>query len=66
MAGENTGRIVDILFKKKDVNEFSIAKKMDLTINQVGIFCINCRLRAWLLLLGRRIRGRVGIFIIGL
>lgn len=35
MAGENTGRIVDILFGKKDVNEFSIAKKMDLTINQV-------------------------------
>jgi len=35
MAGEGTGRIVDILFGKKDVNEFSIAKKMDLTINQV-------------------------------
>lgn len=35
MAGENTGRIVDILFKKKDVNEFLIAKKMELTINQV-------------------------------
>jgi transcription factor E len=35
MAGENTGRIVDILFGKKDVNEFLIAKKMDLTINQV-------------------------------
>jgi transcription factor E len=35
MAGENTGRIVEILFGKKDVNEFSIAKKMDLTINQV-------------------------------
>jgi transcription factor E len=35
MAGENTGRIVDILFGKKNVNEFLIAKKMDLTINQV-------------------------------
>lgn len=35
MAGENTGRIVDILFRKKDVNEFLIAKKMELTINQV-------------------------------
>ena len=35
MAGENTGRIVDILFGKKDVNEFSIAKRMELTINQV-------------------------------
>jgi transcription factor E len=35
MAGENTGRIVDILFGKKDVNEFLIAKKMELTINQV-------------------------------
>jgi len=35
MAGENTGRIVEILFNKKDVNEFIIAKKMDLTINQV-------------------------------
>lgn len=35
MAGENTGRIVDILFGKKDVNEFLISKKMELTINQV-------------------------------
>jgi len=35
MAGENTGRIVDILFGKRDVNEFLIAKKMELTINQV-------------------------------
>ena len=35
MAGVNTGRIVDILFGKKDVNEFLIAKKMELTINQV-------------------------------
>lgn len=35
MAGENTGRIIEILFKKKDVNEFLIAKKMDLTINQI-------------------------------
>jgi len=35
LAGLDTGRIVDILFNKKDVNEFLIAKKMDLTINQV-------------------------------
>ncbi len=35
MAGEGTGRIVEILFGKKDVNEFLIAKKMELTINQV-------------------------------
>ncbi|MEA3248207.1 MAG: hypothetical protein U9Q73_00715 [Nanoarchaeota archaeon] len=35
MAGVNTGRIVEILFGKKDVNEFLIAKKMELTINQV-------------------------------
>ena len=35
LAGENTGRIVEILFNKKDVNEFLIAKKMELTINQV-------------------------------
>jgi transcription factor E len=35
MAGLDTGRIVDILFNKKDVNEFLIAKKMELTINQV-------------------------------
>ncbi|MCH7850864.1 MAG: hypothetical protein IH845_04450 [Nanoarchaeota archaeon] len=35
MAGENTGRIVEILFGKKDVNEFLIAKRMELTINQV-------------------------------
>ncbi len=35
LAGEETGRIVEILFNKKDVNEFGIAKKMELTINQV-------------------------------
>ena len=35
LAGVDTGRIVEILFGKKDVNEFLIAKKMDLTINQV-------------------------------
>jgi len=33
MAG--SGLIVDILFDKKDINEFLIAKKMNLTINQV-------------------------------
>ena len=35
LAGIDTGRIVGILFGKRDVNEFSIAKKMELTINQV-------------------------------
>ena len=35
LAGVDTGRIVDILFGKKDVNEFLIAKRMELTINQV-------------------------------
>src|SRR3989344_790226 len=35
LAGVNTGRIVEILFGKKDLNEFLIAKKMELTINQV-------------------------------
>ena len=35
MAGELAGPIVDILFKKKDVNEFLVAKKMDMTINQI-------------------------------
>ncbi|MFA4960169.1 MAG: hypothetical protein WC548_00740 [Candidatus Pacearchaeota archaeon] len=35
MAGVGTGRIVEILFGKKDVNEFLISKKMNLTINQV-------------------------------
>ena len=35
IAGESSGTIVDILFEKRDVNEFLIAKKMSLTINQV-------------------------------
>jgi len=35
LAGEGTGYIADILFNKRDVNEFLIAKKMELTINQV-------------------------------
>jgi transcription factor E len=35
IAGEGNGRIIDTLYNKKDVNEFLIAKKMELTINQV-------------------------------
>ena len=35
LAGLESGKIVDILFNKRDVNEFFIAKKMNLTINQV-------------------------------
>jgi len=35
MAGIGSGRIVEILFGKKNVNEFIISKKMELTINQV-------------------------------
>lgn len=35
IAGGESGKIVDILYGKKDVNEFLIAKKMELTINQV-------------------------------
>ena len=35
MAGEGNGSIVEILFGKKNVNEFLIAKKLELTINQV-------------------------------
>ncbi|MGC9309429.1 MAG: hypothetical protein ACP5D2_01915 [Candidatus Nanoarchaeia archaeon] len=35
IAGTGSELIVDILFNKTDVNEFLIAKKMELTINQV-------------------------------
>ena len=35
LAGEVAGPVVDILYNKKDVNEFLIAKKMDMTINQI-------------------------------
>lgn len=35
LAGGESDRIVEILFNKKDVNEFLIAKKMEMTINQV-------------------------------
>jgi len=34
IAGPNAVKIVDILYGKKNVNEFLIAKKMELTINQ--------------------------------
>lgn len=34
VAGKNTGPIVNLLFDKKNVNEFLIAKKLGLTINQ--------------------------------
>jgi len=35
LAGTGSNLIVDLLFNKQDVNEFLIAKKMKLTINQV-------------------------------
>lgn len=35
LAGEGNGRIVEVLYNKKDVNEFLISKKMELTVNQV-------------------------------
>jgi len=35
LAESDVGQIIDILFDKKDVNEFLIAKKMNLTINQI-------------------------------
>lgn len=34
VAGSGTDKIVDVLFNKKNVNEFLIAKKLNLTINQ--------------------------------
>lgn len=35
LTGEGNGRIIETLLNKKDVNEFLIAKKMELTVNQV-------------------------------
>ncbi|MFZ5955735.1 MAG: hypothetical protein ACOYT4_04890 [Nanoarchaeota archaeon] len=35
IAGANSEQIVKILFNKKDVNEFLIAKKLNLNINQI-------------------------------
>ncbi len=35
LAGEGNGRIIETLLNKKNVNEFLIAKKMELTVNQV-------------------------------
>lgn len=34
VAGSGSEKIVDVLFKKKNLNEFLIAKKLNLTINQ--------------------------------
>jgi len=34
LAGSNAVKIVDLLYDKKNVNEFAIAKKLKLTINQ--------------------------------
>ena len=35
LAGETTDKIVDILYGKRDVNEFLISKKMELTIKHL-------------------------------
>lgn len=34
VAGQGSEHIIDVLYKKKNVNEFLIAKKLDITINQ--------------------------------
>ena len=34
VAGGNAVKIVDLLYEKKNVNEFLVAKKLSLTINQ--------------------------------
>src|SRR3989344_724203 len=34
IVGQNAVKIVDLLYEKKNVNEFLIAKKLNLTINQ--------------------------------
>src|SRR3989344_4929140 len=34
VVGANSAKIVDLLYEKKNVNEFIIAKKLKLTINQ--------------------------------
>ncbi len=34
IVGQNSAKIVDLLYEKKNVNEFLIAKKLKLTINQ--------------------------------
>ena len=34
LAGKGAENIIDVLFKKKNVNEFKIAEKLDITINQ--------------------------------
>jgi len=34
VAGEQAVKIVDLLYDKKDINEFLIAKKLGITINQ--------------------------------
>src|SRR3989344_9411946 len=34
LAGENAGKLVELLYQKQNVNEFLIAKKLNLTINQ--------------------------------
>jgi transcription initiation factor TFIIE subunit alpha len=33
-AGENSSALIEILFNKKNVNEFSLSKKLNMTINQ--------------------------------
>lgn len=38
VSGKNSENIINILFKKKNINEFKIADKMELTINQVRNF----------------------------
>jgi transcription initiation factor TFIIE subunit alpha len=35
VTGKNTAPIIEILFDKENVNEFLIAKKLDMTINQI-------------------------------
>ena len=47
IAGDKAKGIVELLIKKKNVNEFLIAKKLNLTINQTRNLLTSWRTKDW-------------------
>ena len=66
LIGKQAVPIIDLLFGKKHVNEFLIAKKLKLTINQTRNILYKMSDFGLVSFIERKIRERDGIFIFGL
>ena len=65
VVGKQSEKIADLLDSKKHVNEFLIAKKMDITINQTRNILYKLSDYGLVSSIEKKIREKVGILIFG-